>query len=86
MNKTIKRLETLKSRVEPKLSHMEFDTLSDYVEVGMEVDVASITDKDLNFFIENIKREWWSSDEDNDYSYLDAETIKTSIDDLIRAI
>ena len=67
MGTTVTRLQSLKKRIKDKMTHMEFDTIADYVEIGMEEDIAS-NGCSLQEYVSTLKNLLWDMDESNEYT------------------
>ena len=55
MNKTAKRLHSVKDRIKDSMTHMEFDTIADYIETSMLSDILSTGVKNIEHKVEKIK-------------------------------
>ena len=67
MGTTVTRLKSLKNRIKDKMTHMEFDTIADYVEVGMQEDIIS-NGYDLQEYVSTLKNLLWDMDESSEYT------------------
>ncbi len=72
MGTTVTRLKSLKNRIKDKMTHMEFDTIADYVEVGMQEDIISngydLQEYDLQEYVSTLKNLLWDMDESSEYT------------------
>ncbi len=67
MGTTVTRLKSLKNRIKDKITYMEFDTIADYVEVGMQEDIIS-NGYDLQEYVSTLKNLLWDMDESSGYT------------------
>lgn len=84
MNKTAKRLHSVKDRIKDSMTHMEFDTIADYIETNMLNDVLSTRVKGVEQKIEKIKSLLWECEENDSYNTRsNTDEIKQIIDQII---
>ena len=84
MNKTAKRLHSVRDRIKDSMTHMEFDTIADYIENTMLNDVLSTSVKGVEQKIEKIKSLLWECEENDSYNTRsNTDEIKQIIDQII---
>ena len=84
MNKTTKRLYSVRDRIKDSMTHMEFDTIADYIETTMLNDVLSTSVKGVEQKIEKIKSLLWECEENDSYNTRsNTDEIKKIIDQII---
>ena len=84
MNKTAKRLHSVRDRIKDSMTHMEFDTIADYIETTMLNDVLSTNVKGVERKIEKIKSLLWECEENDSYNTRsNTDEIKQIIDQII---
>lgn len=84
MNKTAKRLHSLKDRIKDSMTHMEFDTITDYIETSMLSDILSTGVKNIEHKVENIKSLLWNCEENATHNTrTNTDEIKQIIDQII---
>ena len=84
MNKTAKRLHSVKDRIKDSMTHMEFDTIADYIETTMLADVLSTGVKGVEQKIEKIKSLLWECEENaSRNTRSNTNEIKKLIDEII---
>ena len=84
MNKTAKRLHSVRDRIKDSMTHMEFDTIADYIETTMLDDVMSTSVKGVEQKIEKIKLLLWECEENDSYNTRsNTDEIKQIIDQII---
>ena len=84
MNKTAKRLHSVKDRIKDSMTYMEFDTIADYIETTMLADVLSTGVKGVEQKIEKIKALLWDCEENASHNTRsNTDEIKKLIDEII---
>lgn len=84
MNKTAKRLHSVRDRIKDSMTHMEFDTIADYIETTMLNDVLSTGVKGVEPKIEKIKSLLWECEENDSHNTRsNTDEIKKLIDQII---
>ena len=84
MNKTAKRLHSVRDRIKDSMTHIEFDTIADYIETAMLNDVLSTRVKGVEQKIEKIKSLLWECEENDSYNTRsNTDEIKKLIDQII---
>lgn len=84
MNKTAKRLHSVRDRIKDSMTHIEFDTIADYIETAMLNDVLSTRVKGVEPKIEKIKSLLWECEENDSYNTRsNTDEIKKLIDQII---
>ena len=84
MNKTAKRLHSVKDRIKDSMTHIEFDTIADYIETTMLADVLSTGVTGVEQKIEKIKSLLWECEENDSYNTRsNTDEIKQIIDQII---
>ena len=84
MNKTAKRLHSVRDRIKDSMTHMEFDTIVDYIETTMSDDIMSTGVKGVEQKIEKIKSLLWECEENTSHNTRsNTDEIKQIIDQII---